>query len=46
MAEASIKDVRDFFGMNASDMIAEWKLLSDQDKIQIKEGIGNGTFTY
>lgn len=46
---ASIKDVMEFFGRNGGtlkDFTAEWATLSDEAKAQLKEGIGNGTFTY
>lgn len=54
MAEASVKDVRDFFEMTMPEMKREWmgvgedpsKKLTDEDKKQLKEGIGNGTLTY
>lgn len=46
MAEVSMKDVRDYFGMSGQDMIKEWKALTDEDKVQIKQGIGDGTLTY
>ena len=42
----SIKDIRDFFGMTAKDMIREWKLLTEESKDQIRTGLGNGTLTY
>jgi hypothetical protein len=50
MAAATIKAVADFFGrkpgQTLKDWSEEWKLLSETDKEQIKEGIGNGTLTY
>lgn len=47
MAERNLlKEIRDFFGMKASDMIREWKELSETDKEQIRTGIENGTLTY
>jgi hypothetical protein len=50
MAAATIKDVADFFGKLPGQTLKgfsdEWKALSDEDKSQIKEGIGNGTLNY
>lgn len=48
MAKATVKDVKEFFGMTLAEMKEEWIKggLSDEDKNQIQEGIGNGTLTY
>jgi len=46
MAEASIKDVMDYFKMTPKEMTKEWKALSDKDKLDIKNGIGDGSLTY
>jgi hypothetical protein len=50
MAAATIKAIKEFFGLRPGDTLksftAEWASLSDQDKEQIREGIGNGTLTY
>jgi hypothetical protein len=52
MPDATIKQVSEFFktGDPSRDALkafsAEWKALSDQDKADLKAGIGNGTFTY
>jgi hypothetical protein len=46
MAEASVKDVKDYFGMSSKEMMTEWKALDDKSKAEIKAGIGNGTLTY
>lgn len=49
---ASIKDVADFFRSGDGPKVTlkefsdEWKALSDGDKAQLREGIGNGTLTY
>jgi hypothetical protein len=46
---ASLKDVMDFFGKNGGtlkDFRAEWEALTDQDKNDLKEGIGNGSLNY
>lgn len=50
MAAATIKAVADFFGrkpgQTLKDWSEEWKQLSETDKEQIKNGIGDGTLTY
>ena len=48
MSEATLKDVREFFGMTVGQFRDEWtkQRLTDQDKQEIREGIGNGTMTY
>jgi hypothetical protein len=42
----TIKDVMHYFDMSAAEFAREWKLCSEQDKIDLKTGIGNGTLTY
>lgn len=50
MAAATIKAALDYFGRKSGqtlkDITEEWKKLTEQDKEQLKEGIGNGTLTY
>jgi hypothetical protein len=50
MAVATMKTVKDYFGMKPGqtlkDFTAEWSALTDADKAQIKEGLGNGSLTY
>jgi len=49
MAVATLKQVADYFrgpGETLKAFSEEWKALSDTDKEQLKEGIGNGTFSY
>jgi hypothetical protein len=46
---ATLKAVTEFFrreGETLKGFTEEWKQLTDEDKEQIKEGIGNGTLTY
>ena len=43
---ASIKEVKEFFGMTLPEMKAEWIPLPEKDKKEIMEGIGNGSLTY
>ena len=43
---ASLKEVRDFFGIDGKQMIVEWRGLTDLDKAQLRQGIGDGTLTY
>lgn len=50
MAAASIKAIKEFFGLRPGDTLksftAEWAGLSDTDKVQIRNGIGDGSFAY
>lgn len=47
MAEqASIKEIMAFFEMTPREMTKEWKVLSDESKEQLKNGIGDGSLTY
>lgn len=46
---ATLKQVTDYFrkeGQTLKGFTEEWKALSEEDKEQLKEGIGNGTLTY
>jgi hypothetical protein len=44
--EATLKEVRDTFGMSSGDFARDWKKLSEQDKKDLRQGIGDGTLTY
>ena len=46
MSEAGIKEVMAYFGIPITQFGKEWKQLSEQDKNQLRRGIGDGTFTY
>lgn len=49
MADATLKQVADYFrkdGEPLSKFGDEWKQLSDADKADLKQGIGDGTLTY
>lgn len=52
MAEATLKQVAEYFRSgeggyeSLSAFSKDWKLLSETDRAQIREGIGNGTLTY
>lgn len=50
MADATMKDVMDFFGRKAGQNLKgftdEWKALTDTDKAQIRKGLGDGSRTY
>lgn len=52
MAAATIKAVRDFFNegsvrpMSVKEFSTEWNQLTEDEKEQIKTGIGNGTLNY
>lgn len=46
---ASLRDVAAYFrrdGETLSHFSAEWKALTEQDRHDLRAGIGNGTFTY
>lgn len=46
---ASLKEVAEYLrkdGETLSQFSAEWKGLSETDKEQLKEGIGNGSLNY
>jgi hypothetical protein len=46
---ATILDVKKYFGYGtgeAAQFRQEWDALSDKDKADLKNGIGNGTLTY
>lgn len=45
---ATVKEVKDFFGMTLAEMKKEWinGNLTPEDKRQIMEGIGDGTLSY
>jgi hypothetical protein len=45
----TLKDVRDYFkveGQPLTQFGEEWKQLSDKDKAELKQGIGDGSLTY
>ena len=55
MAKGTVKDVKDFFGMGLPEMKAEWigkeetdptKILTEKDKEQILNGLGDKTLNY
>lgn len=46
MADASIKEVMAFFGMTAQEFTKEWRKMSQQDKEELRRGIGDGSLTY
>ncbi|HEY1645716.1 MAG TPA: hypothetical protein VGF75_05075 [Candidatus Saccharimonadales bacterium] len=43
---ASLVDTMKFFDMSSAEYRTEWAELTDQDKAEIREGIGNGSLTY
>jgi hypothetical protein len=45
---ATLKVVREFFGMSVGQFRDEWTKqgLTDDDKRQIRQGLGDGTMTY
>lgn len=46
MADATLKEVTTYFGIKLSEFKNEWAALTDEDREQIKRGIGDGTETY
>jgi hypothetical protein len=47
MPDATLNQIRAYFGIeSAQKFAAEWRQLTDTDKMQIKAGIGNGTYNY
>jgi hypothetical protein len=51
MADNILSKMRDFFNaesrpMTSADFAKEYKLLSTEDKAQLKQGIEDGTLTY
>ena len=46
MPEATMVEVMRFFGMQIATFRKEWEKLTDQDKAQLKRGIGDGTLNY
>lgn len=46
MADATLKEIREYFGMSMADFRAEWVPLPDKDKAELKAGIGNGSLSY
>lgn len=49
MAAATIKQIADYFrmeGQTLTDFSKEWKALPEEDKNQLREGLGNGSLTY
>jgi hypothetical protein len=51
MADATLKAVRDFFNdsrrpLSLTEFKTDWANLSEQDREQLKAGIGNETLTY
>jgi hypothetical protein len=44
--DVTLKDIMAFFGMSPKEMSREWKEMTDLDKADIKEGLGNGTLWY
>lgn len=44
---APLTEIRKFFGYaTLKDFRADWEKLTDTDRVQLRTGIGNGTFNY
>lgn len=47
MPDASPKEIKDFFGYESITAFApDWKALTEEDKAQLRKGIGDGSLTY
>lgn len=46
MADSPLKMVREFFGMNLTEMKSEWVPMPNKDKEEIVKGLQDGTLTY
>jgi hypothetical protein len=50
MALAGLKETLDYFGkkegQTLSDLRKEWMELSEDERTVLREGIGNGSYTY
>lgn len=46
MAEATLKDIREFFGMTMPEFRKEWTELTTEDKSQIRSGLTDGSLNY
>jgi len=44
--QATIKDIKDYFGMTMPEMKNQYTPMSDKDKNDLKTGIGNGSLNY
>lgn len=44
--EASLTEMRMYFGMTTKEFATEWRQLTAEDKADLKKGIGNGTLNY
>jgi hypothetical protein len=39
MREATLVEVRDYFGMNSTEISKEWKVLNEEEKLFFKRGV-------
>lgn len=46
MSAATAAQVMKYFGMPIAEFKREWMALSDNDKDDLRQGIGDGTLTY
>lgn len=47
MAEVSLAQIKEFFGYpNLTAFAADWKLVPNEDRAQIKAGLSDGTLSY
>lgn len=46
MANATVKEVKEFFGMTLAEMKAEWVTLPSKDREDILKGLSDGSLNY
>ena len=46
MPEITVKDVMAYFNLTAGQFAREWRMLTADDKVQLKTGIGNASLSY
>lgn len=44
--EITLKDIMKYFGMSTAEFSKSWKLMSPQDKTDIKAGLTDGSLNY
>lgn len=46
MAAATMKQIKDYFGLSSKEMADAWRMMTDKDKADLKNGLGDGSLTY
>jgi len=44
--EVTLKDIATYFGYPLGEFAKQWRRLTDQDKVELKAGLTDGTLTY